>query len=148
MTVISRRMLYVKLGASLKIYKGHWLLGFLGLRLLFGCLCFLITPIECDAYCLLYCPAQHMESCVINQALSEFLGLDKGMFSLSCDKYTFRSWLLGSKLMATERKACSEVKTVVVDPWCACSDKWWMQHLTVSDSPCPRCLLSLTNTET
>lgn len=130
MTVVSRRMLDVQLGTSLKIYEGQWLLVFFGLRL-FGSLCFLITLMWCLLPAVLPCssPALHRECCVINQALSEFVGLDKGVLSLACDKDTFRSWLLDSKLMTTERKACSEGKIVVVDPWCACSDKWWVQHL-------------------
>lgn len=52
---------------------------------------------------------------MINQASSEFVGLDKGVLSLACDKDMFRSRLLGSKLMISERKACSEVKMVVED---------------------------------
>lgn len=66
---------------------------------------------------------------VINRASSEFVGLDKGTLSLACNKDTFRSRLLGGKLMTSERRACYEVKIVVEDPWCACSDKWRVQYL-------------------
>lgn len=53
---------------------------------------------------------------MINQASSEFVGLDNGVLSLTCDKDTFRSRLLSSKLTTNEKKACSEVKIVVEDP--------------------------------
>lgn len=57
----------------------------------------------------------HRESCVINQASSEFIGLGKGVLCLARDKFISRL-LLGSKLMPCERKVCSEVKIVVEDP--------------------------------
>lgn len=74
-------------------------------------------------------PALYRERCLVNQASSEFVGLDKGILSAAHDKDMFRSRLLGSKLTTSERKACSEVKIVAEDPWCACSDKWWVQYL-------------------